>query len=256
MKHLPSRLGALALLSTAFVSAASAQTASQSATTDATRAVESAHTDFKGRHLAPRGTFYLLSYVAVKTDTGVEGFDPGQEVRLVEVHRPTQTLVVTDGHAQVEVPPSKLTNDLDIAAAVRQKDEANQARVTAYIQSEQVAYNNAQRVAADATAKDLEHVRQVQQEQAAEVRKEEQTPVAQTSQPVEASYNEGNNGGYYNEGGYGYGSPYEYFVNGAATTTASQAHATAPAAAANPAATSGNKGIAAPAVPAASGPAK
>ena len=254
MTYLPLRLGAFALLSTLLLSAASAQTAGQSATADATRAVESAHTDSKGRHLAPRGTFYLLSYVAAKTDTGVEGFDPGQEVRLVEVHRPTQTLVVTDGRAQVEVAPSKLTNDLDIAAAVREKDAANQARVTAYIAAEQTAYNEEERVAAAATSKDLEHARQVQQKQAAEVRKEEQTPVAQTSQPVSASVGEG---GYYNEGGYGYGSPYGYFVNGGTPATTTQAPAAAaPAAGANPATISGTRGVAAPAVPAASGHAK
>ena len=217
MTILPTRFGALALLSAALLPAASAQT------------TDSAHTDAKGRHLAPRDTFYLLSYVAVKTDKGVEGFDPGQEVHLVEVHRPTQTLVVTDGHAQVEVPPSKLTNDMDVAAMVRQKDEAKQAQVATYVQAEQEAYNKYEREAADATAKDLEHARDVQQQQAAEVRREEQAPVAQiaTPTPVDASIN---TGGYYGDGGYGYGSPYGYFVNTQGTNT-NRASTTNPAAA-------------------------
>ena len=236
MISLPARFGALALLSAAFLPVASAQTP------------DSAHSDAKGRHLAPRGTLYLLSYVAVKTDKGVEGFDPGQEVHVVEVHRPTQTLLVTDGHAQVEVSPSKLTNDLDLAAMVRSKDEAKQAQVASYIQAEQTAYNKYEREAADATAKDLERTREVQQAQAAEVRREEQTPVAQTAQPVYSSVNEG---GYYGDGGYGYGSPYSYFVNGAGTAANQATTAAAPAAhAANPATVSGNSGSASAAVPA------
>ena len=89
------------------------------------------HADKDGRHLAPHDTFYMVTYVAVKTDTGVEGFDPGQEVHLVEVHRPTHTLVVSDAHAQVEVSPDQLTNDMNIAAMARQKDQVNQAQITA-----------------------------------------------------------------------------------------------------------------------------
>ncbi len=165
-----------------------------------------AHTDAKGRHLAPHGTFYLLSYVSAKTDHGVDGFDPGQEVHVVSVNRPAQTLVVSDGHAQVEVPPSKLTNDLDIAALVREKDAAKQSRITAYIQSEQVAYDKAERQAADATAKDLQ---QHKRAQAAAAAAAEQAPVQETAAPVEAA---DYNNGYYDEGGFGYGSPYEYFV--------------------------------------------
>ncbi len=238
MTSTPLRLGTLALLSAAFLPLASAQTP------------DSAHTDAKGRHLAPRGTLYLLSYVAVKTDTGVEGFDPGQEVHVVNADRAKQTLVVSDGHAQVEVPPSKLTNDMDLAAMVRRKDEANQAQVAAYIQAEQVAYNKYEREAADATAKDLEHTRETQQAQAAAARREEQPPAAQTSQPVYASANQGS---YYGDGGYGFGSPYSFFVNGPVTTT-NQAPAAAPAAhASNPAAISSNSGAAAPAAPAAVG---
>ena len=109
-----------------------------------------------GHHLAPHGTLYLLEYVSVKTDKGVEGFAPGQEVHVVEVHRPTHTLVVSDGRAQVEVSPSKAHHDMDIAAMVRRKDQANQARIAAYVQKEQDAYNKFEKEAAEATAKDVE----------------------------------------------------------------------------------------------------
>ncbi len=198
--------------------AARAQTAQPSPTAAASPAAadEKLATDMvtantKERHLAPHDTFYLLNYVAVKTDKGVEGFDPGQEVHLVEVHRPTHTLVVTDGHAQVEVQPSQLTNDMDIAALVRQKDEASQARIAAHVQTEQKAYDKYERVAADATARDLAQRRQEEQAQADALRQQEQIPVAQTAPPVTTSGADVD--GYYGSGGYGYGNPYSYFSN-------------------------------------------
>jgi hypothetical protein len=184
---------------------APAADASSSATSQAL-AAGMAHTDAQGRHLAPRGTFYLLSYVSARTPNGVEGFDPGQEVHLVEVHRQTHTLVVSDGRAQVEVPPSKLTNDIDIAALVRQKDKAKQARITAYIQSEEAAYSRAEARAAAFTARDLARRQQAEEAQAAA---SDQAPVQPTPEPADDSVDNG----YYNEGGYGYGSPYGYFVD-------------------------------------------
>ncbi len=179
------------------------------AATDEKLAADMVSADAKERHLAPHDTFYLLSYVAVKTSNGVEGFDPGQEVHLVEVHRPTRTLVVTDGHAQVEVSPSQLTNDMDIAAMVRQKDEASQAKIAAHLQAEQKAYDKFEREAVAATAKDLAQRQQQQQAQADALRVQEQTPVAQTAAPVTTSG--ADTDGYYGYGGYGYGNPYSYF---------------------------------------------
>lgn len=186
----------------------------QATTTDQNVAADMVRTDSKGRHFAPRGTFYLLSYVAVKTDKGVEGFDPGQEVRFVEAHQDTHTLVVTDGRAQVEVPPSKLTNDMDIAAMVRRNDQAGQAQVATYVQAEADAYAKAQRDAADATTKDLEHRKAEQAaEEAKLVQAQAQATPSNAVPTGEASYNNYGVGGYYDNGGYGYGTPYSYFVN-------------------------------------------
>ncbi len=167
-----------------------------------------ADTDAKGRHLAPHDTFYLLSYVAAKTDKGVDGFAPGQEVHLVEVHRPTQTLVVTDGHVQVEVAPSKLTNDIDLAELVRNKDQNSQARINAYIQAEEEAYKRESVKVAEDTNKDLARR---EEKQADDARKAEQARAA--AQPA-AQVNALSDNGYYGSGGYGYGSPYSYFSGG------------------------------------------
>ncbi len=181
------------------------------------------HTDDHGRHLAPHGTLYLLDYVSVKTDKGVEGFEPGQEVHVVAAHPATHTLVVSDGRAQIEVSPAKLTHDMDIAALVRRKDQANQAGIAAYVQKEQDAYNKFEKTAAEATAKDVERA---DKQQAASSIIVDDTARALNAQPVDATV--GNNGSgsngsaynsYYGSGGYGYGSPYSYFPDGGTVAT-------------------------------------
>ena len=200
MISLPSRYGAFALVLTAGFLAlpkAQAQTAEQMV-----------HTDTKGRHFAPHDTFYTLGYDSVRTDKGVEGFPPGTEVHLVSVNREAHTLTVTDGHANVELPPDKLTNDLDVANLVRAKDQASQAQIVAHQQAEAKAYQEYEKQAADYTAKDLENRQKEQRE--ANARAEEHAETNGSAQAVNSSV--GNNG-YYNEGGFGYGSPYGYFAN-------------------------------------------
>ncbi len=201
MISFPSRCGALALaLAAGFLTAANAQTPA---------ATETAHTDSKGRHLAPRDTFYMLDYVSARTDKGVEGFEPGAEVHFVSANREAHTLTVTDGHAQVEVPPDKLTNDMDVAALVRAKDQANQTQILAYQQAEAKAYQEYEKQAADYTAKDLEKRKQEQQDAATRAQAQTNASANQAAQQVETT---ASNNGYYNEGGYGYGSPYGYFT--------------------------------------------
>ncbi len=199
----PSRCGALALvLAAGLLSGANAQTPAST---------EMTHTDAKGRHLAPRDTFYMLDYVSARTDKGVEGFEPGAEVHFVSANREAHTLTVTDGHAQVEVPPDKLTNDMDVAALVRAKDQANQARIVAYQQAEAKAYQEYEKQAADDTAKDLEKRQQEQRDAQTRAQAQSNAAANQSSQQVNVSSN--NNSGYYDEGGFGYGSPYGYFSN-------------------------------------------
>ena len=177
------------------------------------------HTDEQGRHLAPRGTFYLLSYVSVKTDKGVEGFTPGQEVKFVSADREKQTLVVGNGRAEIEVPVGKLTNDLDMAEMAKNNDEANQAKLATYAQQQLAAYRKYERETAEATAKDLEERKKQQAEQVQQI---QQAQSAQQDSSAAQVYSSNNGGGYYNDGGYGYGSPYSYFVNNGAPINAQQ----------------------------------
>ncbi len=192
-----------------------------------------------GRRFAPHDTFYLLQYVSTKTPTGVIGFEPGREVHLVEAHQPTQTLVVGDGEAQVEVGPDKLTNDLDIADLVRQKDQASQAKIAAYLQAEQQAYNDAQRAAADKFEKAADKLNQAQQQQAAKVaaannnhrpnatpsgspgNAADNSPVGSTGTKLdEPAVPVGGTSGYGYAGSAYYGSPYSYFNGSSAGVAA------------------------------------
>ena len=226
MIFFPSRHGAFPLLSVAgcglgllfcgsqaaFLPSAAAQTPVVSPAQPASQSPErvagvgTPQTDSKGRHLAPHDTFYVLSYVSVTTDTGVEGFVPGEEVHLVSVNRPAHTLMVSDGKAQVEVPPGKLTNDLDIAALARQKEQANQTQLAAYAQAEEAAYVKYEQAQADQSAKIDENRKEQAQADRAQVAARDQGETG--AQPVDASLG---GAGYYGSGGYGYGSPYSYF---------------------------------------------
>ena len=96
------------------------------------------------RHLAPEGTFFLLTYLSVPTPKGIIGFEPGREVILVEVHEKNGSLLVTDGQYKVEAKPAQLTNDLDSATLARNQDERSQQMVTAYLTSERDKFLKAQ----------------------------------------------------------------------------------------------------------------
>lgn len=102
-------------------------------------------------HFAPAGTFYVTDYISVRTAKGVAGFEPGQEVKLVRTDTSKGTSVVTDGKVQGEVPTIRLTNDLDIAAEFRQRDQRDQAEA-------QDALRQTERLAASARHQiDLAH---------------------------------------------------------------------------------------------------
>ena len=91
-------------------------------------------------HLARQGTFFVLQYVSIPAPHGVIGFEPGREVRFVRADREKGELVVTDGEYEVEMKPSQLTNDLDIAALARRGDEDSQRRISAFLDHERAVY--------------------------------------------------------------------------------------------------------------------
>ena len=91
-------------------------------------------------HLARQGTFFVLQYVSIPAPHGVIGFEPGREVHFVRADREKGELVVTDGEYEVEMKPSQLTNDLDIAALARKGDEDSQHRISAFLDHERTIY--------------------------------------------------------------------------------------------------------------------
>ncbi len=92
------------------------------------------------QHLANPGTFFVLQYVSVPARNGIIGFEPGREVHFVRADREKGQLVVTDGQYEVEMKPSQLTNDLDIAALARKGDEESQHRIAAFLDHERAVY--------------------------------------------------------------------------------------------------------------------
>jgi len=88
-----------------------------------------AKTSPRAGNLAPDGTYFLLRYHSVTTDTGVTGFAPGAKVSLVR--KVGQTMRVTDGYVEFEMAAGEVTNNLDIAARLARTDSRTQQQATA-----------------------------------------------------------------------------------------------------------------------------
>ena len=102
--------------------------------------------------LAPEGTYFLLERASLRIDSGVIGFAPGTKVTLLDQGNSAST--VTDGQYQFAVPPSQLTNDLDIAAGVAKSDYAAQAQLGELTAKWVQEYNQRQREAFIASEKE------------------------------------------------------------------------------------------------------
>ena len=102
--------------------------------------------------LAPEGTFFLRQRVSLKLDSGIIGFAPGTKVSLVEKGDPLSTF--TDGKYQFMIPPSLLTNDLNIAEDAAKSDYAAQAQAAAFVDQSVRLYEQRQREAIAAAEKE------------------------------------------------------------------------------------------------------
>ena len=78
------------------------------------------------KHLAPKGVYFLLTYISVTTDSGVTGIPPGSKVTLVSSGPPIR---VINGQIVFEVLPAQITNDLDLANQIKDLDRAAQSRI-------------------------------------------------------------------------------------------------------------------------------
>jgi hypothetical protein len=107
-------------------------------------------------HLAREGTFFVLQYVSVPSNHGIIGFEPGREVHFVRVDHEKGLMVVSDGTYDVEMKPSQLTNDIDIAGLARKGDEDSQRQIKAYIEHQRALHEAKEKAAAIKTAQDLD----------------------------------------------------------------------------------------------------
>ena len=79
-----------------------------------------------GRPLrAPEGVYYLTERHTVFSDSGVTGFDPGTQVRLVEDRG--DTMLVRINARRVEIPADQLTNDLRVLDEITRRQQAGEA---------------------------------------------------------------------------------------------------------------------------------
>ena len=99
----------------------------------------------QSRGYAPEGTFYLRQYVAARTARGIYGFEPGCEVKLLKVADDRQTMTVSDGRQTINVRRALLTNNLDVADAVRDADQMAQAAIFDEQMRRRLAYDASHR---------------------------------------------------------------------------------------------------------------
>jgi len=94
------------------------------------------------RRVAPKGVFYVISYISITTDSGVIDVSPGTKVTLVSSGPPMR---VTDGENVFEILPSQVTNDLDIANHVINSNQAAQAKIAEASARDVQAYDKQQK---------------------------------------------------------------------------------------------------------------
>jgi hypothetical protein len=78
----------------------------------------------KVRRFSPEGTAYNLQRITVPTPGGVAAIPPGTELKVTK--NPNGTLHIQEGDLAADVPSSAVTNDRDLAAALRSNDKNEQ----------------------------------------------------------------------------------------------------------------------------------
>lgn len=94
--------------------------------------------DAKEFQRAAGSFFFLLEWISIKTDSGVEGVRPGTPVRLVEDKG--ETVRVREGTRTFEVPRYQLTDDADLARRAWRQDAESQKALAEMMQSQYEAY--------------------------------------------------------------------------------------------------------------------
>jgi len=114
----------------------------QNAVEDCWRAIKNLSTSNGGRILhhprpAPPGFYFTLTYLSVRTRSGVTGFNAGTQVVCVKDNGPV--LTVKAGNVEFEAQRQYLTNDLNVAELAVKNDAEAQQQVASYIAQQQQA---------------------------------------------------------------------------------------------------------------------
>jgi hypothetical protein len=86
---------------------------------------------------APPGVYFTLTYVSVRTRSGITGVEGGTQVVCVKDEGPV--LLVKAGSVEFEAKRQYLTNDLDVAALAVRNDAEAQQTIAAYIAQQEQA---------------------------------------------------------------------------------------------------------------------
>jgi len=84
---------------------------------------------------APPGVYFTLTYVSVRTPSGITGVEAGTQVACIKDEG--QVLLVKAGSVEFEAKRQYLTNDLDIADLVVRNDAEAQQVIASYIAQQQ-----------------------------------------------------------------------------------------------------------------------
>ena len=88
-------------------------------------------------HLAPPGVYFTVQRLSATTSDGVRGFPPG--TRLALIKDLGDRLQVKAAEFEFEVTPSQITKDLDVAAFAARQDAQAQQAISAYLQQQKAA---------------------------------------------------------------------------------------------------------------------
>jgi hypothetical protein len=95
------------------------------------------HRTLQRPRLAPPGVYFTLTYVSVRTRSGITSFGAGTQVVCVKDEGPM--LLVKAGSVEFEAKRQYLTNDLDIADLAVRGDAEAQQTIASYIAQQQQA---------------------------------------------------------------------------------------------------------------------
>jgi hypothetical protein len=85
--------------------------------------------------LAPPGVYFTLTYLSVRTRSGITGLGAGTQVVRVKDEGPV--VLVKFGNVEFDVKRQYLTNDLDVADIAARNDAEAQQAVAAYMAEQQ-----------------------------------------------------------------------------------------------------------------------